>query len=57
MIDDVEIWERELREAGWKEIHHTQWECPAGYRFRGPYGAWKNMKADPGLNIPNPYRK
>lgn len=53
---DVDRWERELREAGWRQWlglpgtrqygrpHRTIWEAPSGALFRGPAGAWRRMK-------------
>jgi hypothetical protein len=49
---DVKMWERELREAGWRK-HKVRsgrtprrgiWQSLDGDLFLGPYGAWKEMK-------------
>jgi hypothetical protein len=42
---DVELWKSELRAAGWSPKFSTAWESPSGVLYRGPYGAWKAMKA------------
>ena len=42
---DVDLWERELREAGWTRRFPTVWQSPGGSFYRGPFGAWKAMKA------------
>jgi hypothetical protein len=34
----------ELREAGWSERNLTTYIDPNGTWYRGPYGAWKEMK-------------
>jgi hypothetical protein len=39
-----EIWEAELRAAGWSKRMAHVWASPAGALFLGPYGAWKAMK-------------
>lgn len=53
-----EDWVKELREAGWTAVrifHHpsrieavdhvtTLWRAPSGAIYRGPYGAWRQMK-------------
>jgi hypothetical protein len=48
-IDDVEDdpdgWVRELIAAGWKEIRLHVWQSPSGALYRGPFGAWRRMKA------------
>jgi hypothetical protein len=36
-------WQRELREAGWREVRATIWKAPGGELFRGPYHAWQVM--------------
>lgn len=43
---NVELWVRELHEAGWKEWRRrsTIWLSPDGDLFLGPYGAWKKMR-------------
>ena len=52
MGQDVDLWIRELKAAGWKQIQMTVWESPSGYLFRGPYKAWELMYAHPELNRP-----
>ena len=48
---DIERWERELREAGWRPYRYrgrerkTMWVSPGGAIFRGPYGAWRVMRS------------
>lgn len=51
---DSECWERQLRAAGWlpwsirknQELRgSTVWRSPYGGLYRGPYGAWKAMRA------------
>lgn len=46
LYQNVELWKRELTEAGWKPHRTglTVWESPEGALYRGPYGAWKEMK-------------
>ena len=51
MSDPVALWISELNAAGWEKIASTVWKCPAGYLFRGPYGAWCKMHAHPELNV------
>lgn len=41
---DVQMWERELREAGWEPYRARKWRSPTGELYLGPYGAWKEMK-------------
>lgn len=56
---DSDCWVRQLRAAGWTAVvlkHRparwesvssvtTTWMSPAGNLYRGPFGAWKLMKA------------
>lgn len=42
--DEVEMWRRELTEAGWTRLRSTLWRSPSGELFLGPYGAWTVMK-------------
>jgi hypothetical protein len=37
-------WRRELIAAGWIEERHTVWRDPNGRLWRGPFGAWREMK-------------
>lgn len=48
---DVELWERELYEAGWLKQHGNVYRSPSGLYYRGPYNAWKLMKAHSELNV------
>lgn len=43
MSQDVELWKRELAEAGWKPVKSTVWQSPDGTMHLGPYGAWVKM--------------
>lgn len=43
--NDVDLWLKELKEAGWRPMTSTIWRSPTGKLFLGPYGAWKWMKA------------
>jgi len=54
---NVELWVSELLKAGWLPWHtrlntradsnYSQtWRAPDGRLFRGPFGAWKRMKAE-----------
>lgn len=43
MGQDVELWKRELKSAGWTPIRHDVWKAPCGCRYRGPYHAWTIM--------------
>ena len=52
MESDIQMWERELREAGWRPWRHprghennTIWVSPRGQMYRGPYGAWRVMQS------------
>ena len=42
--NQVDLWIRELAEAGWEHVRGTIWRSPDGALYRGPYGAWKAMK-------------
>lgn len=48
---ESEMWERELREAGWRphtfrgHERKSMWVTPNGEMFRGPYGAWRMMQS------------
>ena len=48
---DIDRWERELREAGWKNYEYRGrikryiWVAPNGALYRGPYAAWQMMKS------------
>lgn len=48
---NVELWECELAEAGWKPHRKsvTIWESPEGTFYLGPYGAWKEMRRRHGV--------
>jgi hypothetical protein len=50
MGQDVELWETELEEAGWKKWGASVYQSPSGHLFRGPYGAWCKMLSFPELN-------
>jgi hypothetical protein len=41
----VEQWIDELLAAGWTQKSHTIWIAPNGAIYRGPFGAWKAMRA------------
>jgi len=41
---EPEIWRSELEAAGWKYEGCFAWRCPRGFLWRGPYGAWSEMK-------------
>ena len=43
--DQVEIWEAELRKAGWARYRMGIWKAPNGALFLGPYQAWRMMKS------------
>ena len=51
MEHDIEKWQRELREAGWKPYRIrgrdsiTMWQAPSGNVYRGPYHAWRVMQS------------
>jgi hypothetical protein len=45
MGQDVEVWKRELGEAGWTAIRHDVWKAPCGCLYRGPWRAWVTMLA------------
>ena len=51
MSQDVELWERELRQAGWNNTMPTVWQSPSGHYFRGPYKAWTLLHSHPELSI------
>lgn len=53
---NVELWKRELKEAGWVEVRSDIWECPARLWYRGPFQAWQLMKTHPELQLPATYR-
>ena len=53
MSQDVELWVRELTEAGWTKVLSTVWKSPSGHMFRGPYKAWELMHSHPELNTPS----
>lgn len=56
MGQDVELWRRELREAGWTPIRHNLWKAPCGCLYLGPWRAWTVMlayKANEVLECPN----
>ena len=40
----VETWRRELKAAGWMEVHRTMYRAPDDTYHLGPYGAWLKMK-------------
>lgn len=48
---EMEMWERELREAGWKPYQFRGkprlhiWEAPNGALYHGPYAAWRMMQS------------
>lgn len=48
---NLDQWERELREAGWKPYRfrgrerRTMWVALDGSIHRGPYGAWRMMQS------------
>lgn len=59
MSQDVDLWVRELRAAGWTAVAYKRgsprvgtpvnvvtniWRSPEGLLYRGPYKAWKVMK-------------
>jgi len=39
-----DVWEAQLRWAGWRETARHAWQRPDGELFRGPYGAWCAMQ-------------
>jgi hypothetical protein len=41
---DPDGWREDLLDAGWFEKSHTSWVAPDGTVYRGPYGAWHEMK-------------
>jgi hypothetical protein len=51
---DVAMWERELRAAGWTSTRRTVWRAPCGCLYRGPYGAWCKMVAIRANNLECP---
>ncbi len=42
---NLELWLRELKEAGWQRVKLTVFMSPDGTLYRGPFGAWKAMRA------------
>ena len=40
-----EDWAGDLLRAGWHEVRLSVWADPAGALYRGPFGAWRRMKA------------
>ena len=42
---EPEDWTRELLAAGWPERRLHVWADPSGQLYRGPFGAWRRMKA------------
>ena len=46
MSQDVDLWIKELNEAGWKRhaTNPTMWISPLGGWYRGPYKAWCEMR-------------
>ena len=57
MSKDVELLVKELIANGWKKEVANVWLSPAGYRFRGPYGAWCKMHEFPELSLTAVQRK
>ena len=43
MSQDIELWKRELTQAGWTAVRSTLWRDPNGGLHRGPYGAWCDL--------------
>lgn len=43
-VHDPDVWIRDLVSAGWVEKSYTIWIAPDGSIWRGPYGAWREMK-------------
>lgn len=41
---DPDGWKADLIAAGWVEKSHTIWVAPDGTVWRGPYGAWREMR-------------
>ena len=41
----IEVMMAQLKAAGWTEVRSTLWQSPNGVLYRGPYHAWKVMKA------------
>ena len=41
---DPDGWRADLLAAKWGEKSHTIWVDPNGAVYRGPYGAWREMK-------------
>lgn len=59
MGQDVELWIRELKEAGWKQYRGMNaWQAPCGCLYRGPYKAWTIMLATKANNLvcPNEHK-
>lgn len=52
MGQDVDLWIRELKAAGWEQVQMTVWKSPSGHLFRGPFKAWELMHAHPELGKP-----
>lgn len=44
-----DLWLRELKAAGWIEVRQYAWLRPDGALFRGPYGAWCALMAEPNV--------
>lgn len=61
---DVECWVRELHAAGWTAVGFrrggivpikgagTTWQSPDGQIYRGPFMAWKIMRASTAASRP-----
>lgn len=43
-IHSPTAWKRDLLAAGWAEERHTVWRDPEGRLWRGPYGAWRELR-------------
>ena len=43
-VDDPDGWVADLLEAGWRELSLHVWEAPDCSLWRGPFGAWREMK-------------
>ena len=41
---NVELWRRELAEAGWVRVRWDLYRDPQGFLHRGPYAAWCLLK-------------
>jgi hypothetical protein len=55
MGQDVELWQKELAEAGWERLRHDMYKAPCGCTYRGPYRAWTVMLAMKIYDCPNPH--